>query len=170
MPNKRDSKAIAKKDKKDPVKKDKSKAAPVKAKVAPVKAKAAPKLSKKNNSKEEQKEEVKSPQAKRAKTSSSGKVLDLALLLDCTASMASWIERSKTTLKAIIDNVVASSQGLKVRATFIGYRDFGDQKRFEIQPFTEDIQKVREFISKCSATGGNDMPEDVAGGLKQCLA
>jgi hypothetical protein len=59
---------------------------------------------------------------------------------------------------------------LKVRATFIGYRDFGDQKRFEIQPFTEDIQKVREFISKCSATGGNDMPEDVAGGLKQCLA
>lgn len=31
--------------------------------------------------------------------------LDMCLLLDCTASMGTWIERSKDTLKEIITNV-----------------------------------------------------------------
>jgi hypothetical protein len=130
MPPKRDVKAIAKKEKKAPAKKEK----------AAAKDPAPPKLSRKGSKKVEPAKEVKQPAAKRAKTvASEGKVLDLALLMDCTASMASWIERSKTTLKTIIDNVVASSQGLKVRVTYIGYRDFGDKNRFEIQPFTEDV-------------------------------
>lgn len=50
-------------------------------------------------------------------------LLELCLLLDCTGSMASWIQRSKDTLKSIIESVKAENQGLKVRVCFIGYRD-----------------------------------------------
>ena len=115
-----------------------SKAAGKKGKAAPP-SPATPKLSRKSSKVEDpeppklgkRKNSAQQPVAPK-KAKGADKYLDLALLMDCTASMYSWIDRSKTTLKTIIDNVVASSQGLKVRITYIGYRDFGDSKRFEI--------------------------------------
>ena len=96
--------------------------------------------------------------------------LDLGLLCDVTGSMCSWIERAKKTLKEIIANVVKSCDGkLKVRASFVGYRDHCDTKRFDIIEFTDNIDQVRDFISKVHATGGGDYPEDVVGGLRKCL-
>jgi len=84
--------------------------------------------------------------------------------------MYSWIERAKKTLQEIVANVVASCEGnLKVRVTFVGYRDHCDTQRFTILPFSEDIPRVKEFISKVQAIGGGDFPEDVAGGLRKCL-
>ncbi len=47
---------------------------------------------------------VKAPALSRA-ASKASKTLDLCLLLDCTGSMGAWIQRSKDTLKVIIDNV-----------------------------------------------------------------
>lgn len=68
------------------------------------------------------------------------KILELGLLLDCTGSMYSWIQRAKDTLNQIIENVVKSCDGkLKVRVCFLGYRDHKDTKRFDIHPFTENI-------------------------------
>ncbi len=95
--------------------------------------------------------------------SSSDKVLDLCLILDCTSSMGSWIQRSKETLIEIIDNVKNQNQGLKVRVCFVGYRDFCSpaNERFEIQDFTTDLNKVKNFIGKTLARGGGDGPEDV---------
>ena len=83
--------------------------------------------------------------------------------------MQEWISTAKRTLKQIIDNVKASSEGLQVRVSFVGYRDFGDSKRFNIHPFTFDLGKVKEFISKIEADGGDDTCEDVQGGLFKCL-
>ena len=98
------------------------------------------------------------------------KFLELALLLDCTGSMASWIERAKTTLQEIIENVAASCDGkLDVKVCFVGYRDHCDRTRFTIQPFSGDIAKVKKFIAGVRADGGGDFPEDVTGGLRQCL-
>lgn len=94
------------------------------------------------------------------------KSLDMCLLLDCTSSMASWIERSKETLKNIIANVKEDYKGLKVRVAFVGYRDVGDKPRFEVLPFTQDLDAATSFISKMRAQGGADMPEDVQGGLE----
>ncbi len=54
---------------------------------------------------------------------SSAKTLEVCLLLDETGSMASWIQRSKETLKGIIENVKKDYAGLKVRVSFVGYRD-----------------------------------------------
>ena len=42
---------------------------------------------------------------KNAITREGTKTLELCLILDCTGSMASWIERSKNTLREIIDHV-----------------------------------------------------------------
>ncbi len=55
--------------------------------------------------------------------SGSNLILDLCLLMDCTGSMGSWIERSKVTLNEIIDAVKSQNTGLKVRVSFVGYRD-----------------------------------------------
>jgi len=56
--------------------------------------------------------------------------LELALLMDCTSSMSSWIAKAKETLNEIIDKVVEECKqegNLKVRVCFVGYRDIKDQ-------------------------------------------
>ena len=63
--------------------------------------KAAPAL-KKNDSKQAVKKEPVKPKTAATKPKQGAKILDLCLVLDCTASMGSWIERSKDTLKTII--------------------------------------------------------------------
>lgn len=94
----------------------------------------------------------------------------MGLLLDCTSSMGSWIERAKKTLIDIIKNVVDSCDGkLKVRVCFIGYRDHCDTERFSIKNFSEDIEDVKKFINSVQAIGGGDFPEDVVGGMRKCL-
>lgn len=96
--------------------------------------------------------------------------LDLALLCDCTSSMSAWIERAKNTLKQIIDNIQKEFSKLKVRVAFVGYRDFCDgDLLYSIKNFTEDIAEIKTFISAQNAIGGGDAPEDVAGGLFNCL-
>lgn len=89
--------------------------------------------------------------------------------MDCTSSMQVWIERSKDTLKEIINNVKQSNPELEVRVSFVGYRDIKDDVRFCVQDFTDDIELVKTFISKQVADGGRDWPEDVQGGLDQAL-
>jgi hypothetical protein len=56
-----------------------------------------------------------------------------------------------------------------VRVCFIGYRDHCDKNRFSIYDFSNDLDKVKNFISGVNASGGGDTPEDVVGGLKKCL-
>ena len=115
----------------------------------------------KQNSKAEKKE---------TKKNGDSKLLELGLLLDCTSSMGSWIERAKKTLIDIIKNVVDSCDGkLKVRVCFVGYRDHCDTERFSIKNFSEDIEDVKKFINSVKAIGGGDFPEDVVGGMRKCL-
>jgi hypothetical protein len=108
-----------------------------------------------------------STKAKKAKDQR--KQLDLCLLLDCTSSMYSWIQRSKDTLKQIINKVKEENENLCVRVCFVGYRDIKDTHRFTIHGFTEDLDAVKTFISKVNAEGGADMPEDVQGGFNKAF-
>ena len=59
--------------------------------------------------------------------------------MDVTASMGSWIVRAKEKLKEIIDNVIESNKEMKVRVSFVGYRDHRDDVMFELLEFTSDI-------------------------------
>ena len=84
--------------------------------------------------------------------------------------MISWIERAKKTLIEIVKNVVESCEGkLKVRVSFVGYRDHCDSERFSIKDFTDNIEDVTKFINTVQAIGGGDFPEDVVGGMRKCL-
>lgn len=96
-------------------------------------------------------------------------ILDLALVMDLTASMGDWIENTKDTLKQVIDTVVAKNPELEVRVAFVGYRDFCDNDIFTVHDFSFDLAKMKSYISKLEAIGGDDEPEDVAGGLYQLL-
>ena len=99
--------------------------------------------------------------------------LEIALLMDCTSSMASWIEKAKQTLHDIVNSIVEECKedggNLKVRVCFVGYRDIKDRKRFAVKEFTEDIDSVKQFINGTHAEGGADEPEDLQGGLKLAL-
>lgn len=55
--------------------------------------------------------------------------LEIALLMDCTSSMASWIQKAKETLIQIIEKIIQDCKdegNLAVRVCFIGYRDIND--------------------------------------------
>jgi hypothetical protein len=114
--------------------------APV-AKKATKKEAVAPKVTTKVN--KETKEEI--------DTTGNSKILELCLLLDCTGSMGSWIERSKTTLKEIIQSVKKENDSLVVRVCFVGYRDIGESNRFDIFQFSEDLDAAVKFISSMRA-------------------
>ena len=85
---------------------------------------------------------------KAAETTEQKQILDLCLLMDCTSSMQVWIERSKDTLKEIINNVKKYNPELEVRVCFVGYRDIKDDVRFAVHDFTDNIDDVKSFISK----------------------
>ena len=78
--------------------------------------------------------------------------------------MYSWIQRSKDTLKTIIDQTKAENPTLKIRVSFVGYRDFGyGNKQYAVIDFSENLDTVKNFISEQDACfcSGNDWPEDV---------
>ena len=86
--------------------------------------------------------------------------------------MNSWIQRSKDTLKTIIDQTKAENPTLKIRVSFVGYRDFGyGNKQYAVIDFSENLDTVKNFISKQDAcfSPGNDLAEDVQGGFHKAL-
>jgi hypothetical protein len=72
------------------------------------------------------------------------------------------MEASKQTIKDMIAALPDSEPHKRI--AFVGYKDFGDGPA-QVHPFTEDISAVINFIDRQQADGGDDFPEDVAGGL-----
>merc|ERR1711920_613445 len=54
------------------------------------------------------------------------------------------------------------------RLAFVAYRDFQDGPA-QVHTFTEDVGSLVSFIDAQDAQGGDDVPEDVAGGLAAAL-
>ncbi|MDP0561151.1 MAG: RING-HC finger protein [Candidatus Endonucleobacter sp. (ex Gigantidas childressi)] len=108
-------------------------------------------------------------------------IIDLILMLDLTSSMAQVIDAVKTQLYSIIDRVLgatSSCESVKQQAdacqlwtSFIGYRDYfptgkeTDNQHVVVAP-TQDSKKIHDIICKEEADGGYDIPEDIAGALK----
>ena len=97
------------------------------------------------------------------------RMLDLLFFVDCTGSMYSWITKVKEEINRIMDFLTASTIKSDIKMSFIGYRDYCDSNRFEIAGFTNDVNYLRNFISKANADGGGDTPEDIAGGLQKVM-
>ena len=78
--------------------------------------------------------------------------------------MSSWIVKAKNTLNEIIDKTIKECEedgSLKCRVSFVGYRDIKDKRRFEVMPFNDNIDEVKQFVGAAKAQGGADIPEDM---------
>lgn len=94
--------------------------------------------------------------------------MELVLMLDCTGSMGPFMEAAKNHLLAVADKLrcfFANSNGNTLSVGFVGYRDHMDRNRLVLVHPTHDVNAVQRCIAKQHASGGNDIPEDIAGAL-----
>lgn len=85
--------------------------------------------------------------------------VDLAIALDCTASMSGEIMAAQggiDDMMTFVGDVVDS-----VRLALIAYRDRGDEFETKAWPFADDVATIREQLWLLSADGGGDEPEAV---------
>lgn len=90
-------------------------------------------------------------------------------IMDCTGSMTPWIDAAKREIKSIIDCLKNQFFNLKIRVSFVGYRDYsvrgGESNMYSIFDFSTNIDKCLEFLGKVEAIYNHDLFEDAAGGL-----
>ncbi|KAK7227610.1 hypothetical protein V2G26_015613 [Clonostachys chloroleuca] len=95
---------------------------------------------------------------------------DLLFLIDTTSSMHPYIDAAKKQVKDIMEDIDRTFlKEAEIRMAVVGYRDHTDKPNIEFQDFTTDVDLVRSFIDKLKATGGDDFPEDVLGGLDKVV-
>ncbi|KAI9012392.1 hypothetical protein DFJ74DRAFT_683737 [Hyaloraphidium curvatum] len=94
--------------------------------------------------------------------------VDICFVIDCTGSMQHWIDRVKETVTEILDRIRALYPDTQLRTAFVGYRDFepkdADQSSYEVVEFMAP-EYLRERILSVRASGGDDVAEDMLGGL-----
>ncbi|CAK7274504.1 hypothetical protein SEPCBS57363_006198 [Sporothrix epigloea] len=95
---------------------------------------------------------------------------DLLFLMDATGSMSTYIEVAKKQVKNIVSDINRTFfNEADVRVAVVAYRDHGDKDRIEFLDFTTDVGKVFQSLDRLIAKGGDDVAEDVLGGLRQAL-
>lgn len=93
--------------------------------------------------------------------------VDLAICLDCTASMGREITAAQAgidDMMLFVGDVVAS-----LRVALVAYRDRGDEFETRAWEFSNDLSKLREQLWQLSADGGGDEPEAVHPAMKLAL-
>jgi len=97
--------------------------------------------------------------------------LDLAFLVDVTASMDPSIAMVRSGLQTIVQMIRGVYPRVKFRVAFVGYRDYADASRLEVIGFQNiatdsDFSTWQRRIQSIRATGGGDAAEDVFSGLE----
>lgn len=97
--------------------------------------------------------------------------VDLCFMVDCTGSMASWIEGVKNNVKILRDKLAAQFSSCDLRFAFVRYTDYDqpEHSRTTKLDFTKDQSSFHQFVSGIAADGGGDGPEDIMGALKVTL-
>ena len=93
--------------------------------------------------------------------------VDLAFIMDGTSSMQSFIDDAKQSIRSVVNQVRKTNPGLTLRIGIIVYRDVNDRDRFECLPFSTEMEVFESFLGKIRAVGGDDAPEDLAGGVQR---
>lgn len=94
--------------------------------------------------------------------------VQLAFLLDCTASMTPQINAVKDKIHELMHDF-HNEFGAVIKSfqiAFVGYRDFGDPAVMDPK-FTTDVNAFRSVVDQTGPIGGGDPAEDVLGGLMQ---
>ncbi|XP_069116723.1 uncharacterized protein [Argopecten irradians] len=98
-------------------------------------------------------------------------VLDLAFAMDCTSSMGSYIDTARNSIRAIVEEIVASEKS-DVHLAMVEYRDHPPMDKSYVtrrHDFTSSLKKMKSILDKCKAEGGGDCPEAVADALHDLL-
>eukprot|EP00929_Paragymnodinium_shiwhaense_P110809 TRINITY_DN7806_c0_g1_i1.p1 TRINITY_DN7806_c0_g1~~TRINITY_DN7806_c0_g1_i1.p1 ORF type:complete len:915 (-),score=234.25 TRINITY_DN7806_c0_g1_i1:369-3113(-) len=94
--------------------------------------------------------------------------LNACFVVDCTGSMSGHIRAVKDQIRGIVQEMQRQLPTLQLRLSFVGYRDHGDEVRFELLPFTTCVEEFEAFVAEIRARGGGgDGPEDVHGAIQQ---
>jgi Mg-chelatase subunit ChlD len=96
------------------------------------------------------------------------KEVDLAIVLDCTASMSGEIGAAQggiDDMMLFVGDMVSS-----LRVGVVAYRDRRDEFETKVFEFTSDIAAARQQIWTLVADGGGDSPESVFPALKSALS
>jgi len=91
--------------------------------------------------------------------------LVVCFMVDCTSSMSSYIEGVKEQITGVARKYAHLYPESSLHFGFVGYRDFGDSPQFSVQDFTKSLPEFVKFIEGVRAFGGDDVAEDVVGGL-----
>ncbi|CAF2529021.1 unnamed protein product [Rotaria sp. Silwood2] len=98
-------------------------------------------------------------------------ILDLVFIMDCTASMGSYIDSARSNIRSIVEEIVASEKS-DIRLALIEYRDHPPQDTTfvtRVHDFTAKRNKMKRWLEHCQAQGGGDAPEAVADALHDAL-
>ena len=97
--------------------------------------------------------------------------VDVAFMIDATASMGANIKAAKNSITTIVTDVKKAFRNNTVRMAFVAYRDYSEGSgRIEMLDFTEDVDSFSTALGAVVARNGGDYPEDVLGAINATLS
>jgi len=93
--------------------------------------------------------------------------LDVAFLIDTTASMDPFLDAAKRTVDDIITDLASLVPNM--RLSVVAYRDQGDAYVTRSIPLSSDRYQILNFLQGLEARGGGDVPEAVFAALEHAL-
>lgn len=97
------------------------------------------------------------------------KEVDVAIMLDATSSMGSYIQAAKNAINNIVTTIKTKHRDADIRIAVIGYRDYSDRRQLcKYVDFTTP-ERATAFLTGLMAIGGNDIAEAVEVGLNTVL-
>jgi Mg-chelatase subunit ChlD len=95
--------------------------------------------------------------------------VDIVFILDTTGSMGEEIKRLLETIDIIHMNLTALPNLPEVRFGMVLYRDRSDAYVTKVIHPTNNINKFRTALTRVTADGGGDTPEDLQSALKETM-
>ena len=95
--------------------------------------------------------------------------LDLLFLIDATGSMGDEIDKLKTTMQTIANEIGALPERPDVRYGLVAYRDRGDAFVVRSYDFTSDLGAFQRTLASLQACCGGDEPESVNEALHRSI-
>ncbi|KAI1700148.1 alpha-kinase family domain-containing protein [Ditylenchus destructor] len=101
----------------------------------------------------------------------SSRNIQLCFLVDVTGSMKPNIDAVHDSIIKIVEKLTTGSDAIakEVSLAFVGYRDFDNEKQFELLSFTKSAENFCQFCSKIQTIPNLDDAEDVFGGLEAAI-
>ena len=85
--------------------------------------------------------------------------LDLVFLVDATGSMGDEINKLKTSMRAVAQQIAQLPGQPDICYGLVAYRDRGDAFLTRTHDFTDDLGAFQQMLTRLQAAGGGDTPE-----------